>query len=137
MFAMTCRTVSMTLVLTSGLALPVTQAALAENAPAGTCVFFTEGNYGGQAAQIVGGDVVLFYAKGRGPDTLAGYENLRVFHDATWQDKLSSVRVASGCTAGWAMGNGPNWSYTESTTDDPQFSPNTDDQADAAYCFCQ
>ncbi len=112
-------------------------AAGAQTGPAGFCEFSVDANHGGDGTYIAGGNLLLFYNPGAGPSSVSGYENLSVSHDPSYQDRLSSVRVGPGCTAGWAVGSGSDWGVAETSADVGQFLPSTDNQADAAFCFCR
>lgn len=113
--------------------------AFAQSAPAGTCQFFTHFNYQGQGGQYPSGQGSYLMPESEVPAALKSFRTLaeyRMFNSPELANSLSSVKVGPGCMAGWVTSVNGQYGSTESRSDFPNFSSNTNDKAVAVYCSC-
>lgn len=111
----------------------------AQTAPAGTCEFFTDFDYGGQGGQYPSTQGSYLMQPAEVPAALAASNPLpsyQMFNSPELAGSLSSVKVGPGCLAGWVTPAGNEYGFTETRQDTPSFSGNTNDKAVAVYCTC-
>ncbi len=120
--------------------------AFAQSAQSGTCQIYQDYDYGGKSGTVVGtaqsGDAVLFVNEGDAPQNLkeflGGRVGYRLFYDPSWNNMLSSVKVASGCTAEFhnslQMQQGSTMPFDSYTSDTPRVKNN--DSAKMVICRC-
>ncbi len=113
--------------------------AVAQSAPAGTCQFFSDPNYGGQGGQYPSGQGSYLMQQSDVPEALAKSNTLssyKMFNSPELAGFLSSVKVGAGCMAGWARPVDGQYRFKETRQDVPNFT-DTNDQAVAVYCSCK
>ena len=121
----------------------------AQTASPGTCEIYRDFDYKGASGNVVGnqqkGDAVIFTDQANAPADLVGFLSnkvgYRVFYDKSWNNSISSVKVAAGCTVelhgSLKMQQGSVMPFKSYTSDTPRFNAADNDKAQMVICRCK